>query len=181
MSSTLALVLPGAAPASTAPASDGLGKLEPRFLAMLQERLIPELVMQKFVDADILEIAVYGNIGSAKDKVEEFLKLVVDVDPALRPADFALKAKLLTIWESCRTRIEVENKTSAERQVANLPPQISPDEYEAAKRSFEALQGYQPGRFPPHLMPSQPLFERLLEQVQKLYVLTELTTVINAC
>ena len=178
---SLALVLPGANPAVVAPAAAGVGKLEPRFHALMQERQIPEPIMLKFVDAEILEIAVFGNVGSSKDKVEEFLKLVIDVDPSLRPAEFALKAKLLTIWESCRTRIEVEAKTSAERQVANLPPQISPDEYEAAKRSFEALQGYQPGRFPPHLMPSQPFFERLLDQVQKFYVHTELTTVINSC
>ena len=133
----MALMLPGANPAVVAPAAAGLDKLEPCSLALMQERHIPEPIMLKFVAAEILEIAVYGNVGSSKEKGEEFLKLVIDVDPLLRPAEFALKAKLLSIWESCRTRIEVETKTSAERPVDILPPQISPDEYKAAKRSFE--------------------------------------------
>ena len=89
-------------------------------------------------------------------------------------AEFALKAKLLSIWESGCVRIEV-NKASAERQIANLPPQITPDEYGAAKWAFEAPLGYQPGRFPPHLMPSQPFFERLLNQVTKFFVYARLT------
>ena len=83
--------------------------------------------------------------------------------------EFALKAKLLSIWESGCVRIEV-NKASAERQIANLPPQITPDEYGAAEWAFEALLGYQP-----HLMPSQPFFERLLNQVTKFFVYARLT------
>ena len=88
--------------------------------------------MQKFETAECLEIKVYGNIGTDKKDVESFLTAVIDVDPTQRPADFILRAKLLTVWESCRSRMDVENKANAERQIANPQPQITPDDYEMA-------------------------------------------------
>ena len=176
-----ALALPGMGGAAVPPQAVGLEKLEPRFISLLQERNVPEVVMLRFAAAECLDVPIYGNIGKDKEAVEDFLKAVIEVDPTQRPGDFILKAKLLTVWESCRTRIDVENKVSAERQLANLPPQVAPEEYEMAKRAFEASQGCQPGRFPPHLMPSQPFFERLIDQVQKLFTVTCLTTVTNAC
>ena len=158
-----------------------MDKLEPRFIAMLQERGIPEPVMLKLAVADCVDVPIYGNIGIDKKDVEAFLLAVIDVDPSQRPADYILKSKFITVWESCWSRIDVENQTTAERQLANLPPQIAPDDYEMAKRAFEASQGFQPGKFPSHLMPSQPFFERIINQVQTFFTFTDLTTVTNAC
>lgn len=167
MAST-ALALPGAQLVVVPPAPAGLEKLEPRFLTLFQECHVPDPVILKFAAADCCEISVYGNIGSDKKDVEGVLQAVVDVDPTQRPADFILRAKLLTVWEACRTRMDVENKDNAERHISNLPPRITPDEYEMTKRPFEASQGYQPGTNPRHLMPSKPFFERLISQVQTL-------------
>ena len=79
-SASTALALPGASPALVQPQAAGLGKLEPRFIAMLQERGIPEAVMLKLAAAECLDVPIYGNIGIDKKDVEAFLLAAIDVD-----------------------------------------------------------------------------------------------------
>ena len=122
----------------------GLAKLEPRFLVLLQERGVSEPVMIKIADSGCCEVEVYSNIATPKEKVQDFSKQVIGVDPSANAADFIVRCKLLTVWESCNTRIEVESKSDAERQISNFPPQLIPDDYVAARTAFEASQATSP-------------------------------------
>ena len=172
-----ALALPGAAPAQALAPAGGLEALEPRFLAILTSAGVPEATMKKLGTDGFDSVAIFGNVASTREKMETFLKDVVGVDPSMRPADYLLLSKMLTAWDACRTRQEVEMKHNAERAISQLAPQISTADYELAIQAFERMEGYEPGKYPRYWIPSQPFWERLVGQTENFFEMTPLTRV----
>ena len=147
MSSTsTALALPGQFPSTAVVAITGRNKLEPRFLSILTSARVPEAQMDLLGDGDFDTAAIFANVARNDAAFESFCKDVLNVDPAVRPADFLLRARLTTAWESCKTRSAVETRAEAERAAQQLPPQIA----------IGDLEGYQ-SQLPPPLRTANSL------------------------
>ena len=176
-SSSTALVLPGATVSQAPTPATGVAKIEPRLLSILTTAGVPSQTMEDMGTKGFDSVAIYGNVAATRERMEDFLKAVLNVDPGSRPEDYLLLLKLLTAWDACRTRVEVELRHNAERAVNQLAPQISTADCELAIQAFERMEGYEPGKYPRHWIPSQPFFERLVGQAETFFEMSPLTRV----
>ena len=172
-----ALAIPGAVTSQAPVPSTGLAALEPRFLSIMTSAGVPEAKMEELGTKGYKTVGLYGNVAATREKMEGFLKAVLNVDPAADAQDYLLLAQLLTAWDGCRARVEVETRHNAERAVNQLSPQLSSTDYELAVQAFERMQGYEPGKYPRHWIPSQPFWERLVGQAESSYDIMALTRV----
>ena len=172
-----ALALPGAITSQAPTPSSGIGALEPRFISILTSAGVPEAKMEEIGIKGFKTANVFGNVATTRERMEAFLKSVLGVDPAARADDYLLLSQLITAWDACKARTEVELKHNAERALQQLAPQIAPADYELAIQAFERSEGYEPGKYPRHWIPSQPCWERLVGQAESHYEMTPLTRV----
>ena len=172
-SSSTVLAIPGSQ-ALAIPPSTGRGKLDPRFLAMLAQAKIPDDLCDILGDKDVDTAALFGSMCEDKKEMWKYFKDVLRVDPDANPDHFTLRGRLTMLWESCKTRAEVETKVAVERSIAQLPPQLTLGDYETTVRAYNATLGYE---LQPHLQPSQPLLEKLLGQAESSFKAPKLTWV----
>ena len=172
-----ALALPGAVTSQAPTQPTGLAALEPRFLSISTSAGVDSQTMTDMGTKGFDSLAIFTNVAATRGKMEIFLKDVLGVDPSARPEDYLKLSKLLTAWDACRSRADVEMKHNAERAVNQLAPQISTAEYELSIQAFERSEGYEPGKYPRHWLPSQPFWERLVGQAESFFELTPLTRV----
>ena len=115
-----ALAIRTASPAQ----SSGLQKMEPRFLAMLEEAGVEAQYindLSKFCTST----SMYAHMGATDAEMVIFLQSACKLDVTARADDFVPRCRLLMVWEACKKRREIEVAHSARREVENLPPQIT--------------------------------------------------------
>ena len=171
--SAMALVLPGSM-ALAIPAVNGREKLEPRFLTMLIQAKVPEATCDALGTAEVDSAALFGSLCPSREEMCVYFKRVLLIDPDARDTDFVIRARLLMVWESCKTRANVESTAAAERAVAQLPAQITVGDFETSRAAYESTLGF---ALEDHLCPSQPLLERLMAQAESTFKALKLTQV----
>lgn len=155
-----------------------IGKIEPRFLAILQQCDVAEKEMVALVNTKVLSAGLFGHIAKDEDGVIAFLKATCNIDVEQRAEDWIIRSQLLMAWESCRTRGQVEIKEAAQRAVCQLPPQLALGDHERARKAFENIEHME---LPEYLTPSESYFERKIGQVQTFFEAESLCTVTNKC
>ena len=170
-----ALALPGTI-VNVQPPVNNVDKLDPRFLAMLQQFKIPTDKITLLADADCDCAPLFGSLARDDKDFWKFCLDVLLVDPVTRPAETILRGRLTMLWEACKIRAEVEAKASAERAVARLPPQICMGDLETAKTAFEQLTGQE---LPKYLTPSESYFERKCGHCESYFKAEPLTEITN--
>ena len=99
----MALIVPGSTSsilALTAPTGlNGAAKLDPRFAAILAQNDVPVGQRDLLGDAGVLTTSVFGHIARTEEKLEKFLKRVINLDSDINPMDAIPIAKLVIVWE----------------------------------------------------------------------------------
>ena len=162
----MALSLPGSSSLALVPAAGpatGRSKLDSRFAALLAQHNVPEAIWDLLGDQGVDNAHLFGNLSTKEEKMHDFFKRSLLIDPDANIAHLVTQGKLTMLWEACRLRHQVQSKEKAEREVAQLPPQVTVGDFDTARRAYEEYLGFD---LPEHLTPSQPLFELLLAQVE---------------
>ena len=167
------LALPGSAPLAIAAPTTGMQKLDPRFLAMLSQAKIEDAICTTLGDKGYDTAELFGSFPT-EVAFRSFCKRILKVDPETEDDDILRYSRLSIVYKACMARTEVENKERVERAVAQLPPQLTENDYDTARRAYEADLGYE---LPEHLVPSRPFFEKLLAQAESQFEAIKLTHV----
>ena len=73
------------------------------------------------------------------------------------------QAKLIGVWRTLQTVVEVEDRAAAERQQLNLPPTINKKEIEVMRKlSEKSSEGFSIAK---RLCPSKPYFQRKMAEI----------------
>ena len=119
MAATTTLALPGAAALQVAQPTNGREKLDPRFLAMLLQAKITDSICDTLGNADVDSAALFGSMGAGvEEKVLDYFKDVLNIDPTARPAELVMQARLLMVWKACKLRADIETKAAIERSLS---------------------------------------------------------------
>ena len=105
--------------------AQGLAALDPRLLSALENARVPVEAIQKLAALGVDDIATFAHLAQDETGMASFFKSALEVDVEARPADFILRSKLLVAWSSSRARCEIEVREQAQRQVQQLPPQLT--------------------------------------------------------
>ena len=178
----MALIVPGStssALALTAPQLlTGAAKLDPRFAAILAQNDVPVAQRDLLGDAGVFTTSVFGHIARTEEKLEKFLKRVLNLDSDVTAMDAIPIAKLVIVWETCRKRSEVEVEAAAHRVVNHMPPQLAVDDHCSAREGLEKLLGR---KVPDHKIPSESYFEKKVGEIESGFKAEKLTMVTNLC
>ena len=153
----MALSLPGSSSLALVPAAGpatGRAKLDSRFAALLAQHNVPEAIWDRLGEVGVDNAPLFGNLSTKEETMHVFFKKSLLIDPDANIADLVTQGKLIMLWEACRLRHQVQSKEKAEREVAQLPPQVTVGDFDTARRAYEAYLGFD---LPEHLTPSQPL------------------------
>ena len=161
---------------SSASAPTGKAQLESKFLSMLEEAGVDGAICDKLGHANCTSSVLFGSITEEEKEMVLYLKSAADLDVTLRPDDFLPRARLLSVWRSCRARQDFEVRHVAQRAVENLPPQTTDQDFGLAKEGLErteqiSLLDYQ--------TPSKPYWERKMGEVSTGFMAEPLTHVTN--
>ena len=104
---------------------------------MLEEAGVDGAICDKLGSANCTSAVLFGNITEEEKEMVLYLKAAADLDVTLRPDDFLPRARLLSVWRSCRARQDFEVKHVAQRAVENLPPQTTDQDFTLAKEALE--------------------------------------------
>ena len=148
-------------------------KLDPRFLAMLSQAKIEDTTCTTMGDKGYTTAELFGSFPTEL-AFRSFCKRILKVDPETEDDDILRYSRLSIVYKACLARSEVENKERVERAVAQLPPQLTENDFDTARRAYETTLGYE---LPEHLVPSRPFFEKLLAQAESQYEAIKLTHV----
>jgi hypothetical protein len=173
-SASTTLAIPGTTPLTAVAVVRGRDRLDPRFVAVLDQAGVEELYWDKLGDRRVTTSALFGSLSSDENVMHNFFKTTLNVDLDTDPLAIIARGTLTMAWEACRMRHQIETRDRIEREVAQLPPQISHGDFDTARRAYETSIGYE---LQEHLTPSQPLFEMLLAQVETNFEPVKLTSV----
>ena len=171
--STTAQLVASATPTA---ATNGLEKLDPRFLALLQQNEVSTENMAKLGNAGCKSMALFGHVGRDEARLEAYLKSVLNLDAQARAEDIIPVAQLVIVWTACRKRAEVETEAQAQRVVNHLPPVLTAEDHSAAR---EALEKKLKRPVPDHRVPSENYFQRKVGEAEGKYTAEKLTEVTN--
>ena len=171
-SSTSTLVT-SAAPTGT---NTGIDKLDPRFLALLQQNEVAPEHMDALGLAGCKTMALYGHCGSTEERLEKFLKATLGLDVDARVTDAIPIAQLTIVWSACRKRQEVETEAQAQRAANHLPPQLTVEDQASAR---EALEKKLSKQVPDHKVPSESYFQKKVGEVETVWQAEKLSEVTN--
>ena len=167
-----------AAAASGAPAAKkGSEKLETRFLRMLSSAGVEEVTIDAFGDSGITTLAGFRFLAKDEDRLRALLKkdpIKLDEDNSI--AEAVQVSNIISVYESAKETIAVENKHKAERLYQDLPPKLNVGELEGLKKLFEKAE-YE---LNPIQIPSDAYFERKTHELETRYVAEALTRVTNS-
>ena len=164
------------ATATPTAATNGLEKLDPRFLALLQQNEVSTENMAKLGNAGCKSMALFGHVGRDEARLEAYLKSVLNLDAQARAEDIIPVAQLVIVWTACRKRAEVETEAQAQRVVNHLPPVLTAEDHSAAR---EALEKKLKRPVPDHRVPSENYFQRKVGEAEGKYTAEKLTEVTN--
>ena len=146
-------------------APTGKEKLEPRLFAALQNANAKDDTLDKLGDADVVSVILFANLA---DDRESFRKIMEKPEIGVKSGTLAgslEQAKLVAVWNSLRTTVEVEDKANAERMQLALPPTISMKDLQAQKKIFEpSVEGFPVSKV---VCPSKADFERKIAEVER--------------
>ena len=161
------MAIPGTQPVAAAPAQPrGRDKLDPRFAAILAQTGVAETHWDTLGTKKCCSAALFGSLAASEAGIHAVLKRILNLDPDNVDDDLFEQGRLTMVWEACKARTAVESRERIERSVAQLAPQITESDFENARRAREAELGYE---LPEHLVPSRPLFEKLLAQAESCF------------
>ena len=162
MAAITALAIPGTLPlAAAASPPRGRDELDPRFSAILSQTGVAETHWDTLGTKKCYTAALFGSLASSETGIHAVLKRILSLDPNNSDEDLLEQGRLTIVWEACKARTTVEIRERIERSVAQLAPQITEADFENSRRAHEAELGYELAE---HLVPSRPLFEKLLAQ-----------------
>ena len=69
--------------------------------------------------------------------------MVLKIDPGSTDDNHIPRARLLLVWEVCRTNNKVEVRDGAQKAVARAPPLLSLGGHETAKKAQEKAKGFE--------------------------------------
>ena len=164
--------------AALAPAAGqgaGRDKLEAKLLALLMNANVKESTLDTLGDKDVNTTMLYANIASDKDSFRKFLELPEIDIKGDNLAGMTEQAKLISVWRSLQTAIEIDDKADAERKQLKLPPTISKKDIDAMRKLFENT----PEGFPVEkcVCPSKPYFQRKIGEIEEGFEAEHLTMV----
>ena len=98
---------------------------------------VKESTLDTLGDKDVNTTMLYANIASDKEGFRKFLELPEIDIKGDNLAGMTEQAKLISVWRSLQTAIEIDDKADAERKQLKLPPTISKKDIEAMRKLFE--------------------------------------------
>ena len=142
----------------------GKDKIESKLLALLMNANVKEDTLNKLGDCEVNTVLLYANIGTCKDSFKKFLELPEIDIKGDNLAGMTEQAKLIGVWRSLQTVVEVEDKAAAERQQLNLPPTLSKKDIDVLRKLFESsAEGFPVAK---STCPSKPYFQRKVGEVE---------------
>ena len=162
--------------AAAAATATGVEKLDPRFAAMMSEAGIPPEEQAKLGTANCTTAALFGYVAKTEERLEKFIKNVVDLDPENKPQDAIPFARYVLVWEACRKRRELEVESAAARAVNHLPPVLALEDHQQTREAFEKALGR---TLPHHKVPSENYFEKKVYEAETNFKAEPLTNVTN--
>ena len=164
-SSTSAPAAPTQAAAAAAPpASTGKDKLEARLLALLMNAGVKEATLNTLGEKEVYTVTLYANLASTAEKFRSILEgAELDIKGDTLAGNLE-QSRLISVWKSLQTTIEVEDKHAAERLALKLPPQIHQKDIIVMKKLFEkSPEGFEVAKC---LCPSKSYFQRKTAEIR---------------
>ena len=156
-------------------AQQGRDKIESKLLALLMNANVKEATLDTLGDKEVNTVLLYANIGTCKDSFRKFLELPEIDIKGDNLAGMTEQAKLIGVWRSLQTVVEVEDKAAAERQQLNLPPTVLKKDIDVLRKLFEGSQeGFPVAK---SICPSKPYIQRKIQEIENGFEAEHLTTV----
>ena len=158
-----------------------IAKLDSRFHAMLTTLGCHTDTLARLGELGVHSFRALHTIGDDRKDVREFCKNDLGLDRAEGTPHTLEQGKLVSAWEQSATKIDVETKRDAERQSANLPPQLTDEDLTLLRTAFE--KHHNRGReISDDQCPSKPYLELEVRHMENLWAAAKLTEVTSyAC
>ena len=115
---------------------DALKGMETDLSSLLVDIQIPRDIQARIALLGYGGVRVFSRVEDTAEKVRDFVKTDLGVDPSKSPQHRSMAARLVTAWEAARKRVEHRHVHEAEQRVNDLPKILPKSQHLELARAY---------------------------------------------